>query len=196
MQSSQNWLIKSAIKAQEIGLYLVELLSTSKHIDWYWAWDMRTIFPPLSDGLIISVRLFKCLSACIWLVVKLDGTFCHCWCLMSLMDWCKKAQMAGQVIRYGKLGDLGLNILEVVGRSWGWLSGTESEGAVPRESTEVEAESFSVAPSSYSNIRSRRVRNSSFVKCLVRSVNSRSRCVFFCLSLSKINLKVKFLANG
>lgn len=70
------------------------------------------MLPPLSDGLTtISVRFWRDLSACICPLLRVRGIFGRVSFLKSVMDWCKKAQMAGQVNRSGNCPEFNLNLL-------------------------------------------------------------------------------------
>lgn len=152
-----NSQIYCCISVSLMSLYQVELPITSRHIFWYWWCAISTMFPPLSDRLMIVAGRFCCLiRACVCFLFKFVGISDHFCFLSVLTDSCRKARIAGQVIRSGNFPYLNLNFF----CCWSSVStireGTETFEDVGRGVSwdETNKSSFS-EPSSYRSIRSR-----------------------------------------
>lgn len=87
-------------------------------------------------------------------------------------------QIAGQVMRSGKLRDFGLNLFETIGNIGGEVTVVTEVSVGLIVGSGCEPGTSPVAPSSYRSITLRSARNSSMVKCLVRSVSLRSKLTF------------------
>lgn len=152
----------------EIGWYQVELFHDTYHNIGCVTWhnNVATLIGWLNNNVVVFLQVFKSL-----LLVT--------------------GQIAGQIMRSGKLRDFGLNLFETIGNIGGEVTEV-SVGLIVGSG--CEPGTSPVAPSSYRSITLRSARNSSMVKCLVRSVSLRSKLTFWRF-LSNINLKVRLRAK-